>query len=388
MKEKNEQLEKELQEHYQDIGRLLGESLGDGVAEGSLSAVSAMETLGDELFESQKAYLQEKERIEQEMELAQEDKYRREYLNRLSKARTYQQAEIVRQNELFRLQKKANDAYLAELEEHLKQVEAQIKAQKEKIANEFNEIGKRALGSLSEVEKAREEMAEKMRDYGGLFDTKNVVFRNAGPHETPIYYKDTILDLSDERKELETYAELLKQVQMLEEIPEGLFSEIRNLSISDAIRYQEELLEMSAGERSDYIEDWKAVQKLSQETSNWAYTEDTRQALESIESELAAWYGTIPEGFFEEGKLSAKYFGTGFLTKLDSLQAELESAVLSIFPTEPAEWKSNLGKGSQTEEKKELKSITYILNSAGETVAEQLRSARKHADITRLRGES
>ncbi len=387
MSESTENTKKNLQEEYKAIGKLLGESLGEGIASGSKDAQNAMDKLGEGLLKSQESYLAEKERIEKEIEIAQEEKYRQEYEHRLRNARTYRQAETVRQNEILRLQKKANKEYIDELKEHLKAVEAQIEAEKGRITDAFEDIAKRAAGSLSAVEKSRESMAEKMQNYGGLFETQNVVFKNAGPNDTPIYYQDTILNLSKEREELETYAELLQEVQKLDVIPEGLFAEIRQLSVSDAIRYQEELLSMSHQERQDYINDWEAIKTLSEKTSGWAYAEDTKQILDGIEQELSAWYGTIPDGFLVEGKLSAESFGAGFLSKLQELQADIEGAVLSTLAFEsytPGEKAEKIG---QVDGKNSVQSVTYVLNSAGETVAQQLQSARQHAAVIRLRGE-
>ena len=65
-------------------------------------------------------------------------------------------------------------------------------------------------------------------------------------------------------------------------------------------------------------------------------------------------------------------------------QAEIENAVLSVLPSDMsiAEAETDRQDGA----KEFSSSVTYILNSAGETVAEQLRSARSHADIVKMRG--
>ncbi len=384
MEGKDERRIQDLGESYQKLGEFFGESLGDGIS-GSLSEVeSAAGALGEALIESQEKIYAEIARLEEETEKAQEEKLQREYQNRLSKAKTFQQAETVRQNEMFRLQKKANAEYIEELKAFLKQIEAEVKAQKEKIVNEFNQIAARATESLSELEKARQEMADKMQDYGGLYETKHVVFRNAGPGGTPIYYEDAILDLAEKRKELETYAGLLESVKELEDIPQGLFSIIRELSIPSAIRFQEELLKMSAAERADYVADWNAISELSEETSAWIYADDTKHVLDSIEQELTEWYGTIPQGFLVEGELSAELFGQGFMSKMEALRQDIENAVLSILPAGVSAEKAT--EDSQEGTKEFSSSVTYILNSAGETVAEQLRSARSHAEIAKLRG--
>ena len=134
---------------FEQIGRMLSEKMARGIQNGSGAAQKALETMNDDLLESQQKYLAEKDKLEQKMEVAEEAKYQREFQQRLKKAKTAEQAEIIRQNESYRLQKKADEKYLKTLEEHLKNVEAKIKAQKKAIVNEFNEIAERAAKSES-----------------------------------------------------------------------------------------------------------------------------------------------------------------------------------------------------------------------------------------------
>ncbi|MBE7041638.1 MAG: hypothetical protein E7400_06705 [Ruminococcaceae bacterium] len=381
---KDERQIQELSQSYKKLGEFFGEALSDGIR-GSLDGTDAAAgELSDALLENQAKIYAEIARVQEETERSQEEKLQREYQKRLSKAKTYQQAETVRQNEMFRLQKKANAEYIEELKEFLKQIETEIEAQKDKIEEAFNQIATKATKSLSELEKAKQNMADKMQDYGGIFETKHVIFRNAGPGGTPIHYDDTILDLAEKRSELENYAELLESVKALDEIPDGLFSVIRKLSVPDAIRYQEELLKMSEAERAGYVADWEAISELAEETSAWIYADETKQVLDGIEQELSEWYGTIPQGFLVEGELSAELFGQGFMSKMEALRQEIENAVLSVLPSDVsiAEAETDRQDGA----KEFSSSVTYILNSAGETVAEQLRSARSHADIVKMRG--
>ncbi len=378
MADQDKQVEKEIGESFKNIGKLLGESLGQGMADSAGRVRGASDELSRELLESQKWYYQEKERLEAEMDAAQEEKYRREYQNRLARARTAEQAEIYRQNEELRLQKKANEAYLENLKEHYETVKALI-------VDNFSEIAERATDSLEEFEKAREKMADKMRDFGGLFDSQTVTLLNAGPDGSKIVFEDTLLDLSDEREQLEQYAALLARVQSMEEIPRGMFNAIRELSVEDAIRFQEELLKMDDESREAYIGDWEAIQALAGETAAQSYAEETREALESIEQALSEWYGTIPDGFLTEGELSAEAFGNGFIKKLKSMQELLRDSMLSVVTDRSLSETS--GKELKAGGSKNIHyNISYVLNSAGETVAQQLRAAQSHAEIEKLRG--
>jgi len=254
----------------------------------------------------------------------------------------------------------------------------------ESVLHEFDQIAKKAADSLEDLEKAREKMAEKMVDYGGLYQSKRQIFLNAGPNGEREIYENAILDLSRERVELEKYASLLREIGMQEDIPSEMFQSIRELSIEDAIRYQEALLTLSDAERAAYIEDWKAIQNLAEQTAKDSFVKDTKLALDAIEGELENWYGTIPSGFFQEGTLSAEAFGAGFIESLANMQEMLQQAVSEVISGEGFLLQSG---NSQTENTVRTNNYTttYVLNGAGETVSQQLRSARAHEAVVQLR---
>ncbi len=387
MAEHDNEVKKDIQESFERLGKLMGDSLSQGIADGSGSVRDAADMLSRELLESQAQYQQEMERIEKENEAAQEAKYRRDYQNRLNKARTAAQAEIVIENERLRLQKKSNQEYLESLKAHLEEVEAQIQAYKQKITNSFGEIAENATDSLEALERSRERMVEKMQDYGGMFDERTITFVNAGPGGSKLVFEEMILDLSEERAELEEYASLLEQMKGMEEVPNQLFQGVLNLSVADGIRYMSQFLGMGDGERRGYLNDWKAIRDLSQQTAGSVYADQTKEVLLQVEQALTEWYGTIPEGFFREGVLAADAFGEGFVEKMQSLKNILQEAVSHVTSEAPGVWHKaeNMAEKVSTQEKNV--NITYVLNSAGETIAEQLLSARMHADIVKLRGE-
>jgi len=127
------QTERELSSSFKRIGRLLSENMGLGIAEGTDEAKTASDQLYQELLDSQTKYMQEKERLENAIEAAEEAQAQRNYQNRLKRAKSAAQVQTVQQNEQLRLQKKANDEYIDALETHLKFVEERIRAQRERI---------------------------------------------------------------------------------------------------------------------------------------------------------------------------------------------------------------------------------------------------------------
>ena len=88
MTELEKKTEKELGDSYKQIGKLLSENMGAGIQEGSDAAVEASDQLYKGLLESQQSYFDEKKRLEQTIEAAEEAQHQREYQNRLSRAKT------------------------------------------------------------------------------------------------------------------------------------------------------------------------------------------------------------------------------------------------------------------------------------------------------------
>lgn len=329
-----------------------------GIMMGADAMSEGLKQVNQEMLNQQKEYLDEKEKmtLDAERQLA---------------------------NELAKVQAESARDYANGLRMQADKIKTALRTQKTAIINDFDEIAKRATSSLSEIEKATQKMEEKMISFGGLFEKRKEVFTNTGPGGTAEVFEKTILDLSQERAELEKYAYLLQKVKGMGDIPQELFSAIRDLSIPDAIRYQEALLSMTEGERSAYLADWNAIQALASETARSSYAEETKEVLAAVEAELENWYGTIPAGFLRQGALSAEQFGAGFVSKLADLQNELQNVVVSLL-TSPIETTPAGSVG--TSHVQNTHNNTYVLKESGETVAQQLQVIASAELVKRMRG--
>ena len=109
------------------------------------------------MLDSQKEYLTEKEKmtLDAERELA---------------------------NELAKIQAESTRDYVNGLRLRADKIKTALRTQKTAIINDFDEIAKRATASLNDIEKATQKMEEKMIAFGGLFETRNEVFKNTGPN--------------------------------------------------------------------------------------------------------------------------------------------------------------------------------------------------------------
>ncbi|MBE7035846.1 MAG: hypothetical protein E7403_00970 [Ruminococcaceae bacterium] len=385
MAERRDRIIQEPMEAGKRTGQLFAEGIGSGMVEYAGTARRAMEQLNEVLLDSQQDYFSEKQRLEEEIAEAEEANQQSIYRSRLRNARTARQIENLQNSERLRQQKNANQEYVDALEEHLAIVEERIRLQRDAVVSAFSDIAQRATKSLEELEKARTKMENKMADYGQLFKQKTVTFVSNASKKDKEVYVDTVVDLSKERKMLEAYADLLDKVKEKQEIPHNLFHSILEMPVEDAVLYQEALLSLDDNELAKYLEDWKAIQKVAKETAARSYQEDTEEILKTVESELAGWYGTVPAGFFQEGMLSAEAFGQGFANKLSDLQSVIQQAMQSLMPMATLQTGQLLSAVGSRGIQNVQNSMTYVLSSSAETVAEQLRSIRAHAAVEQLR---
>ena len=197
----------------------------------------------------------------------------KEKYEELGKAEKKEKAKI--QAEIDKLQKDWND----------KQLEAQEKAAKEQLQAQLSalqEFQKEYEAALQEIEQSQQSMADKLMDYGELFETIT-------DEETGVSFIE-ISDLEEEINAIERYGEALENLKS-RGVPEGLLDEIVNLDVDDAIAYTEELLEMTDEQYKKYIMLWERKQKEAEEVARKFYSDElsamTEEFVDKIPGELS-----------------------------------------------------------------------------------------------------
>ena len=253
--------------------------------------------------------------------------------------------DIINEDQYYERLEKLRDEYFAVgtkewLDYTLKIYDYQKKAvedQKKTIESMYNDIVKNATSKLAEVEKAQASFADKMKNYGSLYSEKKTVFKGMGENGENIEYTDIVLDLSQQRKELENYANLLEQVKAKENIPYDLFKLVRDMPIDKAVQYSEALLSASDADLEVYVRDWEAIQELSANTGGSVYAKEGQEAIDDsvqyMKDKLEEAGMEIPEGFFTSGSVAAENFGEAFITKIDNMMAELRDKVANFAAT-------------------------------------------------------
>lgn len=191
----------------------------------------------------------------------------------LGKAEKKEKAKI--QAEIDKLQKDWND----------KQLEAQEKAAKEQLQAQLSalqEFQKEYESALQEIEQSQQSMADKLMDYGELFETIT-------DEETGASFIE-LGDLEEEINAIERYGDALEQLKS-RGVPEGLLDEVVNLNIDDAIAYTDQLLNMTDDQYEKYMKLWEQKQEAADEVARKFYSDElnamTEEFVDKIPGELS-----------------------------------------------------------------------------------------------------
>lgn len=191
----------------------------------------------------------------------------------LGKAEKKEKAKI--QAEIDKLQKDWND----------KQLETQEKAAKEQLQAQLSalqEYKQEYESALQEIEQSQQSMADKLMDYGELFETIT-------DEETGVSFIE-LGDLEEEINAIERYGDALEQLKS-RGVPEGLLDEVVNLNVDDAIAYTDQLLNMTDDQYEKYMQLWEQKQEAAEEVARKFYQDEmdamTEEFIDKIPGELS-----------------------------------------------------------------------------------------------------
>lgn len=374
-----------------EVGKQIVAGVTEGISENGELARRALEELNGGMLETEKTYLREMERLDNENALLEEEKQQREYRKRLASARDAASAESIKQNEILRRKKAADAEYLAQLKASA-EAEKAVLAQLEKDVKEiYGDIVSEAENNFAEVMEAQESLQEKLKDYGSM--TRKVIFHGLGEDGTDLVFTE-LADMEGQIHALEAYAQAIEQVKermrsggFAEGEVQDFFSEITGMSFEQGKEFVNILLSANDEDFAGYIGQWMKKQQLAEQVSKTLFKEpffnavdETKQYMENRLKEAGL---EIPEGFFISGSLSAENFGHAFIEEIqkqmEQIREVIDSFSVSILPSLATE--ATAIQDLRTYHN----STTYVLNSSGETVAEQLMSARSHSELERMR---
>lgn len=217
-------------------------------------AIRTSRKLGDALLDEQDklnkqlAELEQRERDRQaEEELADyEEKIKKKY-EELEKAETSERKKI--QDEIARMEEEWRDEQLKE------QLDAQLDV--------LEEFTKQYEDALEEIQNKQDDMADKLRDYGDLFETVKT--------ETGEFLE--LGDIEEDIAAIERYGEALDQLKE-RGISGSLMDEILDMDIDDALAYTDELLTMTDDQYDSYMALWEQKQEEAQKIAKKFYQDE------------------------------------------------------------------------------------------------------------------
>ena len=392
---------KAVREEIESLGESLQKSVDliDNSIKNSMQNISSFgdqaKKAGDGFYagmlESERFYLEESKRLEEEQAKMTEEAKRLEYSKRLASAKNATNREIVEKNELLRRKKLADKEYLEQLKQTAEQEKKILNQLKQDIKKTYDEIAQYASERIGDVLKSQNKMEDKLANLGNI--TRKQIFKGLGDEKGEQVY--TILsDIDPQIEAMSKYSEALKSLK--ERVSDSKFSDetltsllyaINEMSITDGTTFAELLGGLNDEKFTDYLSKWAEKQKLSESISKEIYSEQFTNAVDDVKEymvkKLTEAGFSIPENFTLSGTESAMNFGSAFLEELEFQMEKIKKMVQSFSVSfEP---KGIAASVAQSTGNYNSNSTTYILNGSGETVAQQLASARSHNELERMR---
>lgn len=392
---------KAVREEIEALGESLQKSVDliDNSIKNSIQNISSFsdqaKKTGDEFYdgmlESERFYLEESKRLEEEQAKMTEETKRLEYSKRLASAKNATNREIVERNEMLRRKKLADKEYLEQLKQTAEQEKKILNQLKLDIKKTYDEIAQYATERIGDILKAQGNMEDKLAGLGNI--TRKQIFKGLGDEKSELVY--TILsDIDPQIEAMTKYSDALKLLK--ERVYDGNFSNdtlasllsaINEMSITEGTAFAELLGGLNDEKFADYLNKWTKKQELSESISKEIYSEQFTHAVDDVKDymvkKLTEAGLSIPEDFKLSGTESAVNFGSAFLEELKLQMEKIKQMVQSFSVSfEPKDINTSV---LQSAGNYNNSSTTYILNGSGETVAQQLASARSHNELERMR---
>lgn len=275
-----------------------------------------------------------------------------------------------------------------------------VEKQKEDIISLYDEISKEAENAIKYTEKKYEKLTTKLSKSAPMATKYTSTFVGQGAGlvlENGIWrnYEDYIVEeyrASDFKAETEKLERLYNLFNAIKNkgVSNEFLNEFTNLSTDDMLGTANALLSMSEEDFNNFYTSWQRFQNMAEQTA-YKMTEPDREAIiaeyenlgDDLKQSLTDAFGTIPETFYEYGKLSADEFGKGFASRINAVQSYVSSS---------ARFSSDSGGSSKTSETSETTeasstSNTYNFYGSDKTDGERLYEVMRFNEITKMRGE-
>lgn len=290
------------------------DSISSGIKKGEKDVLHVADRLNDKLLEKEEDLNAELERLDQEdrdrkaaEELADYQQKIKEKYAELEKAEVSERQKI--QQEISELEADWNE----------KQLEAQRDAEREKLEAQLDTLEafkKEYEDALNEIADSQQSMADKLRDYGELFQT---VERNGREYLE-------LGDLQDDIDAINRYGEALENLKA-RGVSDSLMDEITSMSVDDALAYTDELLDMTDTKYAEYMALWEQKQQAAQQVAEQFYQSEIDTLGREFVDKIPEEFADVRDEMTDIGVQGVQGMIAGMLSQTGALFAAAKSII-------------------------------------------------------------
>ncbi len=380
-----------------DIGKMIASGIGVGLNQNSYLAVTALENVYVELETVTKNAAKNAEKLakkRQERELA--------------NLKNSLKLELISEQEYYEKLKKYRDENLREGTDSWYKYTEEIISYNKRL---MDETTKQQLEMLEKVHSLQKDLEENLKvDEGPWFSSLKVLLKNVnsdGSSQGFVWNK-----LSDFEREIDLlarYRNAILALKNLGDIPDGIFSEIAKMDVSEAISAANVILSATEEARKNFIKGYltrnSMAESIAQELNGVLNKEalceagivsvdDFNKGYVSVDNKqenifiktLEENFDVVPESYYELGFDSGEAFGNGLKTQISNVMLEMRSLMLSQMAEIVVDMQKMMDGVSGALTENTTYKTTYNFNASKDTTTQQLQAARNAAALERLRG--
>lgn len=304
------------------------------------------------------------------------------------------------------------DKYFEEGSDEWYNYSIEIAKYQKRIADSAVEEQKKMVEKIIEL---RDELADKLRtDNDSLLETTQTTIHGSifGEDGSGSYTSYSLADLEKENSRLEHYRDVILKLKDLGNVPAGIFTKLRDMSVEDGTRLAETILNADEEARSKFMNDYRSRDDLSDDIATQlspildaekfeeegivaaqSFTDGYSKKLEEDKTAfikiLENRFGTLPDFYYNLGTDSANEFDKGFFEKVPEIVerfkqlfiSEINSIAATISSGTAGKIRVSAAGGGNT-----YNTNTFTFNAAKQTVTEQLNEAKRAATLAKMRG--
>ena len=383
-----------------DIGEMLASGIGVGIDENSYLAITALENVYVELETLSKNAVKNAENLAKKRQEREIDNLK----NSLK-------LELISEQEYYEKLKKYRDENLRQGTDAWYKYTEEIIAYNKRLTDEAEQEQIKVAEKIYGLQKELEENLKKTKDK--WYSSQKIRLVGVNPDGSDqVYQKNTLSNFDDETSLLERYRDAVLALKELGNIPDGIFTEIGDMDVAEAVKAAEIILQADEYTRRKFIDGYNKRSELtgsiaaqlngilneeelrdagiySAEQFNNGYFQTDNAEKTAFIKVLEESFDYIPESYYKLGEESGKAFGQGFESLIVQTIAEARAAMIDSMSRIANELSAvAAGISQQTVSNKNVYNTSYTFNSSRDTTTAQLAAAKSASTLEKLRGVS